>query len=140
MKNIIKEMLKGTYFDKKFSLETACIFLIGESILITAVFSIGIFLFLGVISFILSYLLSLIGVVNIVDKIVQFSSVVAIVGGLACCEAYGATKGVECFKNYLGLPFSELEATLNNLSFEKRNELTDKINTYIHKSINELEN
>ena len=94
MKNIIKEMLKGTYFDKKYSLETACIFLIGESILITAVFSIGIFLFLGVISFILSYLLSLIGVVNIIDKIVQFSSVVAIIGGLVCCMTYGATKCV----------------------------------------------
>jgi hypothetical protein len=140
MKNIIKEMLKGTYFDKKYSLETACIFLIGESILITAVFSIGIFLFLGVISFILSYLLSLIGVVNIIDKIVQFSSVVAIIGGLVCCMTYGATKGVECFKNYLKLPFSELEATLNNLSFQKQNELTDKIKTYIHESINELEN
>jgi hypothetical protein len=136
MKNKIKEILKGTYFDKNMSLGTVCIFLIGNSILVTALFSIGIFLFLGVISLIISYLLSLVGIVNIVDKIVRFSSVVAIIGGLACCMAYGATKGTESFKDYLRLPLNELEATLNNLSFEKQNELTDKISTYIHKSIN----
>jgi hypothetical protein len=137
MKKQIKEMLKGTYFDRNMSLGTACIFLIGSSAVITVIFSVGIFLFLGVISLIISFILSLVGIVNIVNKVIQISSIISIVGGFACCMAYGATKGVEFFKDYLRLPFSELEDALNNLSFEEQNELTDKINTYIYKSINE---
>ena len=129
-------MLKGTYFDRNMSLGTACIFLIGSSAVITVIFSVGIFLFLGVISLIISFILSLVGIVNIVDRMLQISSIISIVSGLACCMAYGATKGVEFFKDYFRLPFNELEDTLNNLSFEEQNELTDKINEYIYKSIN----
>jgi len=51
--------------------------------------------------------------------------------------AYGATKGVEFFKDYLRLPFNELEDALNNLSIEEQDDLKEKINTYIYKSINE---
>jgi hypothetical protein len=137
MKKQIKEMLKGTYFDRNMNLGTACIFLIGNSAVITVIFSIGIFLFLGVISLIISFILSLIGIVNIVDKMLRISSIISIVGGFACCMAYGATKGVEFFKDYLRLPFNELEDTLNNLSFEEQGDLKEKINTYIYKSINE---
>jgi hypothetical protein len=137
MKKQIKEMLKGTYFDRNMSLGTACIFLIGNSAVITVIFSVGIFLFLGVISLIISFILSLIGIVNIVDKMLRISSIISIVGGFACCMAYGATKGVEFFKDYLRLPFNELEDALNNLSFEEQGDLKEKINTYIYKSINE---
>ena len=137
MKKQIKEMLKGTYFDRNMSLGTACIFLIGSSAVITVIFSVGIFLFLGVISLIISFILSLVGIVNIVNKVIQISSIISVVGGFACCMAYGATKGVEFFKDYLRLPFNELEDALNNLSFEEQNDLKEKINTYIYKSINE---
>jgi len=137
MKKQIKEMLKGTYFDRNMSLGTVCIFLIGSSAVITVIFSVGIFLFLSVISLIISFILSLVGIVNIVTKVLQISSIISIVGGFACCMAYGATKGVEFFKDYLRLPFNELEDALNNLSFEEQNTLKEKINTYIYKSINE---
>ena len=82
MKKQIKEMLKSTYFDRNMSLGTACIFLIGSSAVITVIFSVGIFLFLGVISLIISFILSLVGIVNIVNKVIQISSIISIVGGL----------------------------------------------------------
>jgi hypothetical protein len=137
MKKQIKKMLKATYFDRNMSLGTVCIFLIGNSTVITVIFSVGIFLFLGVISLIISFILSLVGIVNIVDKMLRISSIISIVGGFACCMAYGATKGVEFFKDYLRLPFDELEDALNNLSIEEQGDLKEKINTYIYKSINE---
>lgn len=136
MKKQIKEMLKATYFDRNMGFGT-CIFLIGNSAVITVLFSVGIFLFLGVISLIISFILSLVGIVNIVDKMLRISSIISIVGGFACCMAYGATKGVEFFKDYLRLPFDELEDALNNLSIEEQYDLIEKINTYIYKSINE---
>jgi len=137
MKKQIKEMLKGTYFDRNMSLGTACIFLIGSSAVITVIFSVGIFLFLSVISLVISFILSLVGIINIGTKVLQISSIISIVGGFACCMAYGATKGVEFFKDYLRLPFNELEDALNNLSIEEQDDLKEKINTYIYKSINE---
>ena len=137
MKKQIKEMLKGTYFDRNMSLGTACIFLIGSSAVTTVIFSVGIFLFLSVISLIISFILSLVGIVNIVNKVIPISSIISIVGGFACCMAYGATKGVEFFKDYLRLLFSELEDALNNLSIEEQYDLKEKINTYIYNSINE---
>jgi len=109
MKTIIKEMLnkisKDTYFDM--SLGTT-IFLIIESVVITAVFGIGIFLFLGVISLIISFLLSLAGIVNIIDKMLQISSIISIIGGLACCVLNGATEGVKSFKKYFRKPFYKI--------------------------------
>jgi hypothetical protein len=110
MKTMIKEMLnkisKDTYFDM--SLGTG-IFLIIESVVITAVFSIGIFLFLGVISLIISFLLSFAGIVNTIDKMLQITSVISIVGGLACCVLYGATKGIRSFKEYFRKPFYKIQ-------------------------------
>ncbi len=91
---------------------------------------------MGVISLIISFILSLIGIVYIIGRMLQIFSIISIIGGLACCMAYGATKGVEFFKNYLRLPFNELEDTLDNLSFEEQNELTNKISEYIYKNIN----
>lgn len=110
MKKLITRMLnkinKDTYFDM--SLVTG-IFLIIESVVITVVFGIGIFLFLGVISLIISFLLSLAGIVNIVDKMLQISSIISIVGGLACCVLNGATEGVRSFKKYFRKPFYKIQ-------------------------------
>ena len=107
---MIKEMLnkisKDTYFDM--SLGTG-IFLIIESVVITAVFGIGIFLFLGVISLIISFLLSFAGIANIIDKMLQITSIISIVGGLACCVLYGATKGIRSFKEYFRKPFYKIQ-------------------------------
>ena len=137
MKKQIRKIIKESYFDKHMSLAVACIDLIGSSLFVTAVVGIGIFLFLGVISLIISFILSLVGIIDIIDRMLQISSIISIVGGLACCMAYGATKGVEFFKDYLRLPFNELEDALNNLSIEEQGDLKEKINTYIYKSINE---
>ncbi len=110
MKKLITGMLnkinKDTYFNM--SLETG-IFLIIESVVITVVFGIGIFLFLGVISLIISFLLSLVGILNIIDKMLQISSIISIVGGLACCVLYGATKGIRSFKEYFRKPFYKIQ-------------------------------
>lgn len=140
MKNKIREMLKGTYFDRNRSLWVACLLLIGNSILVTALAGIAIFLFVGLISLIISYLFLWIGLGDIAEKIAFSSFIIAFIGGLTFCMGWGAEKGVECFKEYLGLPFDELETTLNNLSFEKKNKLKQKISAYLYKSINELEN
>lgn len=145
MKNKIREILKGTYFNRNRSLGLACFLLIGNSILVTALAGMAIFLFVGLASLIISYLFLWIGLGNIANKIAFFSFIIAFVGGLACCMGWGAEKGVECFKEILGLPLDELEGTLNNLSFEKRGKLKQKISEYIYKSIekideNELEN
>ena len=140
MKNKIREILKGTYFNRNRSLGVACFLLIGNSILITALAGIAIFLFVGLISLIISYFFLWIGLGNIANKIAFSSFIIAFVGGLTCCMGWGAEKGVECFKEYLGLPLDELEGALNNLSFERQNKLTQKISEYIYKSINELEN
>lgn len=110
MKKLIMRMLseinKDTYFDM--SLVTGVLFII-ESVVITAVFGIGIFLFLGVISFIISFLLSLVGIENIVGKMLQISSIISIVGGLACCVLNGATEGVRSFKKYFSKPFYKIQ-------------------------------
>lgn len=145
MKNKIREILKGTYFDRNTSLGLAWFFLIVNSIFVTALTGMGILFFVGIISLIIFYLFLWIGLENIANKIAFFPFIIAFVGGLVCCMAYGAEKGVECFKEYLRLPLDELEETLNNLSFEKRGKLEQKISEYIYKSIekideNELEN
>ena len=138
MKNKIREILKGTYFGRDTDLGMACFYIIVESIGVTIVFSIGIFLFLGVISLILSFILSLIGIVNIIDRMLQISSIISIIGGFACCMLNGAEKGVRSFKEYLGLPFDELERILNILPFEKRRILEQNISEYIYKSIEKI--
>lgn len=131
MKTIIKEMLnkisKDTYFDM--SLGTA-IFLIIESVVITAVFGIGIFLFLGVISLIISFLLSLAGIVNIIDKMLQISSIISIIGGLACCVLNGATEGVKSFKKYFRKPFYKIQDRIQEHE-EMLRTLSDDIKDHI---------
>ena len=103
---MLNKINKDTYFDM--SLETG-LFLIIESVVITAVFGIGIFLFLGVISLIISFLLSFAGIANIIDKMLQITSIISIVGGLACCVLYGATKGIRSFKEYFRKPFYKIQ-------------------------------
>ena len=103
---MLNEINKDTYFDM--SLVTG-IFLIIKSVVITVVFSIGIFLFLGVISLIISFLLSLTGIINIVDKMLQISSIISIVGGLTCCVLNGATEGVRSFKEYFRNHFYKIQ-------------------------------
>ena len=103
---MLNKISKDTYFDM--SLVTS-IFLIIESVVIAVVFGIGIFLFLGVISLIISFLLSLAGIVNIIDKMLQISSIISIIGGLACCVLNGATEGVKSFKKYFRKPFYKIQ-------------------------------
>ena len=131
MKKLITRMLnkinKDTYFDM--SLVTG-IFLIIESVVITVVFGIGIFLFLGVISLIISFLLSLAGIVNIVDKMLQISSIISIVGGLACCVLNGATEGVRSFKEYFRKPFYKIQDRIQEHE-EMLRTLSDDIKDHI---------
>jgi len=131
MKKLITRMLnkinKDTYFDM--SLVTG-IFLIIESVVITVVFGIGIFLFLGVISLIISFLLSLAGIVNIVDKMLQISSIISIVGGLACCVLNGATEGVRSFKKYFRKPFYKIQDRIQEHE-EMLRTLSDDIKDHI---------
>ena len=103
---MLNKISKDTYFDM--SLVTS-IFLIIESVVIAVVFGIGIFLFLGVISLIISFLLSLAGIVNIIDKMLQISPIISIIGGLACCVLNGATEGVKSFKKYFRKPFYKIQ-------------------------------
>jgi len=131
MKTIIKEMLnkisKDTYFDMS---PGTAIFLIIESVVITAVFGIGIFLFLGVISLIISFLLSLAGIVNIIDKMLQISSIISIIGGLACCVLNGATEGVKSFKKYFRKPFYKIQDRIQEHE-EMLRTLSDDIKDHI---------
>jgi hypothetical protein len=131
MKKLIMRMLneinKDTYFDM--SLVTG-IFLIIKSVVITVVFSIGIFLFLGVISLIISFLLSLAGIINIVDKMLQISSIISIVGGLTCCVLNGATKGVRAFKEYFKKPFYKIQDRIQE-NEEMLRALSDDIKDHI---------
>ena len=124
---ILNKINKDTYFD--ISLVTG-IFLITESVVITVVFGIGIFLFLGVISLIISFLLSLAGIVNIVDKMLQISSIISIVGGLACCVLNGATKGVRSFKEYFRNPFYKIQDRIQEHE-EMLRTLSDDIKDHI---------
>jgi hypothetical protein len=140
MKNKISKMLKGTYLDRNTSLGVACLGLIGNSILIPILIGMGILLFVGPVVLILSLLFSWIGFPKIANTIPILAGIIPIVGGLTFCMGAGAEMGVKSFKEYLGLPFNELETTLDNLSFEKQNKLKQKISTYIDKCINEIEN
>lgn len=124
---MLNKISKDTYFDM--SLGTA-IFLIIESVVITAVFGIGIFLFLGVISLIISFLLSLAGIVNIIDKMLQISSIISIIGGLACCVLNGATEGVKSFKKYFRKPFYKIQDRIQEHE-EMLRTLSDDIKDYI---------
>ncbi|GAI16994.1 unnamed protein product [marine sediment metagenome] len=105
-------------------------FLIIESVVITVVFGIAIFLFLGVISLIISFLLSLAGIVNIVDKMLQISSVISIIGGLACCVLNGATEGVRSFKKYFRKPFYKIQDRIQEHE-EMLRTLSDDIKDHI---------
>jgi hypothetical protein len=124
---ILNKINKDIYFDM--SLETG-LFLIIESVVITAVFGIGIFLFLGVISLIISFLLSLAGVVNIIDKMLQISSVISIVGGLTCCVLHGATEGIRSFKKYFREPFYKIQDRIQEHK-EMLRTLSDDIKDHI---------
>ncbi|NCO23756.1 MAG: hypothetical protein COZ07_08190 [Candidatus Infernicultor aquiphilus] len=124
---IINKISKDTYFDM--SLEKG-IFLIIESVVITAVFGIGIFLFLGIISLIISFILALAGIVNIIDEMLQISSIISIVGGLVCCVLHGATKGVRAFKEYFKKPFYKIQDRIQE-NEEMLRALSDDIKDHI---------
>jgi len=137
LSNLFREILKGTYFDRGRSSGVALFLLVGNSVLVTTLMGMVILLFVGPIVFIVSLLFLGIGLPNIASRIANLAFIIPVIGGLASCMGWGAEKGVESFKDYLGLPFDELERTLNNLSLEKRGKLEQKIRSYIYKCINE---
>jgi len=69
----VRGIITETYFDKRTNLITACIELIVSSIFITIAFSIGTFIFLGVIGYVISYIFLLIGIIGVLDKIIQIA-------------------------------------------------------------------